>query len=35
MAKVGLFGIGLDTYWVQFDGLLYNLKLPGLCVLSG
>ena len=25
MAKVGLFGIGLDTYWSQFDGLLENL----------
>jgi L-arabinose isomerase len=24
--KVGLFGIGLDTYWSQFDGLLNNLK---------
>jgi len=24
--KVGLFGIGLDTYWAQFDGLLSNLK---------
>ncbi len=24
--KVGLFGIGLDTYWAQFDGLLANLK---------
>ena len=24
--KVGLFGIGLDTYWGQFDGLLENLK---------
>jgi len=23
--KVGLFGIGLDTYWPQFDGLLDNL----------
>ena len=23
--KVGLFGIGLDTYWPQFDGLLNNL----------
>ena len=23
--KVGLFGIGLDTYWAQFDGLLNNL----------
>lgn len=23
--KVGLFGIGLDTYWAQFDGLLSNL----------
>ncbi len=26
MAKIGLFGIGLDTYWAQFDGLLGNLK---------
>jgi L-arabinose isomerase len=26
MTKVGLFGIGLDTYWGQFDGLLENLK---------
>ena len=26
MTKVGLFGIGLDTYWGQFDGLLDNLK---------
>jgi L-arabinose isomerase len=25
MNKVGLFGIGLDTYWSQFDGLLDNL----------
>lgn len=25
MTKVGLFGIGLDTYWPQFDGLLGNL----------
>lgn len=25
MTKVGLFGIGLDTYWAQFDGLLHNL----------
>jgi len=24
--KVGLFGIGLDTYWGQFEGLLDNLK---------
>jgi len=24
--KVGLFGIGLDTYWPQFDGLLDKLK---------
>ncbi len=24
--KIGLFGIGLDTYWSQFDGLLNNLK---------
>jgi L-arabinose isomerase len=26
MTKVGLFGIGLDTYWAQFDGLLASLK---------
>ncbi len=26
MTKVGLFGIGLDTYWGQFEGLLDNLK---------
>ena len=26
MTKVGLFGIGLDTYWDQFDGLLHRLK---------
>ncbi len=26
MTKVGLFGIGLDTYWDQFDGLLENLQ---------
>jgi len=26
MTKVGLFGIGLDTYWGQFEGLLENLK---------
>ena len=25
MTKVGLFGIGLDTYWAQFGGLLDNL----------
>ncbi len=24
--KVGIFGIGLDTYWGQFDGLLDNLN---------
>jgi L-arabinose isomerase len=24
--KIGLFGIGLDTYWAQFDGLLNNLN---------
>ena len=23
--KVGLFGIGLDTYWPQFEGLLDKL----------
>jgi L-arabinose isomerase len=26
MIKVGLFGIGLETYWAQFDGLRDNLK---------
>ena len=26
MIKVGLFGIGLDTYWKQFEGLLDKLK---------
>ena len=26
MIKVGLFGIGLDTYWDQFDGLLERLE---------
>ena len=25
MTKIGLFGIGLDTYWDQFDGLLDRL----------
>tara|TARA_R110002050_G_scaffold184053_1_gene317491 strand:+ start:7920 stop:8033 length:114 start_codon:yes stop_codon:yes gene_type:complete len=25
-AKVGLFGIGLDTYWPQFNGLHDNLE---------
>ncbi len=25
MVKIGLFGIGLDTYWPQFDGLLDRL----------
>ncbi len=25
-AKIGLFGIGLDTYWGQFEGLLDNLQ---------
>lgn len=25
MIKIGLFGIGLDTYWSQFDGLLDRL----------
>ena len=24
--RIGLFGIGLDTYWAQFDGLLDRLK---------
>lgn len=26
MTRIGIFGIGLDTYWGQFDGLLDNLK---------
>ncbi|WP_202986224.1 L-fucose/L-arabinose isomerase family protein [Flavobacterium pokkalii] len=26
MMKVGLFGIGLDTYWPQFEGLLERLE---------
>ena len=26
MTKVGLFGIGLDTYWAQFEGLLDHLN---------
>jgi L-arabinose isomerase len=26
MVKIGLFGIGLDTYWPQFDGLLDKLN---------
>lgn len=26
MVKVGLFGIGLDTYWPQFEGLLERLE---------
>ena len=26
MIKAGLFVIGLDTYWGQFEGLLENLK---------
>ena len=24
--KIGLFGIGLDTYWPQFDGLKERLE---------
>src|SRR5208283_1352858 len=24
--RIGLFGIGLDTYWPQFDGLLARLS---------
>ena len=24
--KIGLFGIGLDTYWPQFEGLLGRLQ---------
>jgi L-arabinose isomerase len=26
MIKIGLFGIGLDTYWPQFEGLLLRLQ---------
>ena len=26
MIKIGLFGIGLHTYWAQFDGLLEKLR---------
>ena len=26
MIKIGLFGVGLDTYWKQFDGLLNKLN---------
>jgi len=26
VVRIGLFGVGLDTYWGQFDGLLDNLK---------
>lgn len=26
MMKAGVFSIGLDTYWAQFDGLLDNLN---------
>lgn len=26
VVRIGLFGIGLDTYWGQFEGLLDNLK---------
>lgn len=26
MTKIGLFGVGLDTYWPQFDGLPDHLK---------
>jgi hypothetical protein len=25
--RAGLLGIGLDTYWPQFDGLLYRLNV--------
>ena len=28
--KVGLFGIGLDTYWPQFEGLLERLVVGAL-----
>lgn len=26
MTKIGLFGVGLNTYWNQFDGLLHRLE---------
>lgn len=26
MTKVGLFGIGHDTYWMQFDGLIESIR---------
>ncbi len=26
MIKVGLFGIGLDTYWPQFEGLVRKIR---------
>ena len=33
--KIGLFGIGLETYWKQFDGLKKDLKSISLkCVKS-
>lgn len=28
MTKVGLFGIGLDTCWGQFEGLLDIMSIP-------
>lgn len=38
--KIGLFGIGLDTYWQQFGGLLeklesYQLRIKNHLLLSG
>jgi len=33
--KIGLFGIGLDTYWSQFDGLLEKLKTVQSHIKSG
>ena len=26
MLRIGLFGVGLDTYWPQFPGLLERLR---------
>jgi len=26
--KIGIFGIGLDTYWGQFEGLLDKFPIP-------
>ncbi len=33
--RIGLFGIGLDTYWSQFDGLLEKLRSFQLRIKTG